>query len=48
MQRLRTHSDNFEDNEIKHLRLNRMLQKKDEEMVEVFKKFEEVRTKGAS
>ena len=39
---MRSHSDKFEDNDINRVRLNRLLQKKDEEIVEIFKKFDDV------
>ena len=39
---MRSHSDKFEDNDINRVRLNRLLQKKDEEIVQIFKKFDDV------
>lgn len=45
---MRSHSDKFEDNDINRVRLNRLLQKKDEEIVEIFKKFDDVAQNGAS
>lgn len=48
MEKLRLHDNNFEEDSIKHVRLNRLHQKKDEEIAEIHKKFIYIEENGAS